>query len=79
VPTFAAPPCAVTWETDPFHRYRFVFALNLETLKPYNVSMPFSVQNVVIGGPQLFLIAGPCVIESEEHALSWPHPLRHLP
>jgi 2-dehydro-3-deoxyphosphooctonate aldolase (KDO 8-P synthase) len=31
--------------------------------------MPFSVQNVVIGGPQLFLIAGPCVIESEEHAL----------
>ncbi len=31
--------------------------------------MPFSVQNVAIGGPQLFLIAGPCVIESEEHAL----------
>jgi 2-dehydro-3-deoxyphosphooctonate aldolase (KDO 8-P synthase) len=31
--------------------------------------MSFSVQNVVIGGPQLFLIAGPCVIESEEHAL----------
>ena len=31
--------------------------------------MPFSVQNVVIGGPQLFLIAGPCVLESEEHAL----------
>jgi 2-dehydro-3-deoxyphosphooctonate aldolase (KDO 8-P synthase) len=53
----------------PFHPYRLVFALNLETLKPYNISMPFSVQNVVIGGPQLFLIAGPCVIESEEHAL----------
>jgi 2-dehydro-3-deoxyphosphooctonate aldolase (KDO 8-P synthase) len=32
--------------------------------------MPFSVQNVTIGGPELFLIAGPCVIESEEHALS---------
>jgi 2-dehydro-3-deoxyphosphooctonate aldolase (KDO 8-P synthase) len=32
--------------------------------------MPFSVQNVTIGGPDLFLIAGPCVIESEEHALS---------
>jgi 2-dehydro-3-deoxyphosphooctonate aldolase (KDO 8-P synthase) len=31
--------------------------------------MPFSVQNVIIGGPELFLIAGPCVIESEEHAL----------
>ncbi len=31
--------------------------------------MPFSVQNVAIGGPELFLIAGPCVIESEEHAL----------
>jgi 2-dehydro-3-deoxyphosphooctonate aldolase (KDO 8-P synthase) len=53
----------------PFHPYRLVFALNLETLKPYNISMPFSVQNVVIGAPQLFLIAGPCVIESEEHAL----------
>jgi 2-dehydro-3-deoxyphosphooctonate aldolase (KDO 8-P synthase) len=31
--------------------------------------MPFLVQNVTIGGPELFLIAGPCVIESEEHAL----------
>jgi 2-dehydro-3-deoxyphosphooctonate aldolase (KDO 8-P synthase) len=31
--------------------------------------MPFSVRNVTIGGPELFLIAGPCVIESEEHAL----------
>jgi 2-dehydro-3-deoxyphosphooctonate aldolase (KDO 8-P synthase) len=31
--------------------------------------MSFSVQNVTIGGPELFLIAGPCVIESEEHAL----------
>jgi 2-dehydro-3-deoxyphosphooctonate aldolase (KDO 8-P synthase) len=31
--------------------------------------MPFSVQNVTIGGPELFLIAGPCVIESEEHTL----------
>jgi 2-dehydro-3-deoxyphosphooctonate aldolase (KDO 8-P synthase) len=31
--------------------------------------MPFSVQSVTIGGPELFLIAGPCVIESEEHAL----------
>jgi 2-dehydro-3-deoxyphosphooctonate aldolase (KDO 8-P synthase) len=35
----------------------------------YNRAMSFSVQNVTIGGPELFLIAGPCVIESEEHAL----------
>ncbi len=31
--------------------------------------MFFQVQSVTIGGPELFLIAGPCVIESEEHAL----------
>jgi 2-dehydro-3-deoxyphosphooctonate aldolase (KDO 8-P synthase) len=30
----------------------------------------FKVGNVEIGGPSLFLIAGPCVIESEEHALA---------
>lgn len=29
----------------------------------------FKVQNIEIGGPALFLIGGPCVIESEEHAL----------
>ena len=29
----------------------------------------FSIENVTIGGGGLFLIAGPCVIESEEHAL----------
>jgi 2-dehydro-3-deoxyphosphooctonate aldolase (KDO 8-P synthase) len=29
----------------------------------------FSVEDVTIGGGELFLIAGPCVIESEEHAL----------
>ena len=29
----------------------------------------FSIENVTIGGGELFLIAGPCVIESEEHAL----------
>ena len=29
----------------------------------------FKIQNVEIGGPSLFLIAGPCVIESEGHAL----------
>ncbi len=30
---------------------------------------PFSVGPVSIGGPDLFLIAGPCVIESEAHCL----------
>ena len=35
----------------------------------YNLAMHFSVEGVTIGGPELFLIAGPCVIESEEHAL----------
>lgn len=29
----------------------------------------FQVGNVTIGGDKLFLIAGPCVIESEEHAI----------
>jgi 2-dehydro-3-deoxyphosphooctonate aldolase (KDO 8-P synthase) len=29
----------------------------------------FHVQNVTVGSGSLFLIAGPCVIESEEHAL----------
>jgi 2-dehydro-3-deoxyphosphooctonate aldolase (KDO 8-P synthase) len=29
----------------------------------------FQVGNIEIGGGELFLIAGPCVIESEEHAL----------
>ncbi len=29
----------------------------------------FKVGNVTIGGGELFLIAGPCVIESEEHAM----------
>jgi 2-dehydro-3-deoxyphosphooctonate aldolase (KDO 8-P synthase) len=31
--------------------------------------MSFQVQSVNVGGPELFLIAGPCVIENEEHAL----------
>jgi 2-dehydro-3-deoxyphosphooctonate aldolase (KDO 8-P synthase) len=34
-----------------------------------SLRMSFQVQSVTIGGPELFLIAGPCVIESEEHAL----------
>lgn len=31
--------------------------------------MTFQINNVQVGGGSLFLIAGPCVIESEEHAL----------
>lgn len=38
-------------------------------LETENVKLSFQVGNVEIGGDQLFLIAGPCVIESEEHAL----------
>jgi 2-dehydro-3-deoxyphosphooctonate aldolase (KDO 8-P synthase) len=33
------------------------------------MTAPFQVGNVSIGGGRLFLIAGPCVIESEAHAL----------
>jgi len=31
--------------------------------------MAFRVHGIEIGGPEMFIIAGPCVIESEEHAL----------
>jgi 2-dehydro-3-deoxyphosphooctonate aldolase (KDO 8-P synthase) len=33
------------------------------------MSTSYQVENVTIGGPELFLIAGPCVIESEAHAM----------
>lgn len=33
------------------------------------MSHSFKVKDVEIGGPSLFLIAGPCVIESEAHAM----------
>src|SRR5579863_8240954 len=32
-------------------------------------SFPIPGTDITIGGPQLFLIAGPCVIESETHAM----------
>jgi 2-dehydro-3-deoxyphosphooctonate aldolase (KDO 8-P synthase) len=32
-------------------------------------SLPFQFDSLSIGGPSLFLIAGPCVIEGESHAL----------
>src|SRR6185312_6014772 len=33
------------------------------------MSLSFKLENFTIGDGSLFLIAGPCVIESEEHAL----------
>ena len=33
------------------------------------MTISFQVDNVRVGSGQLFLIAGPCVIESEKHAL----------
>ncbi len=34
-----------------------------------SISFQFGLDGTTIGGPELFFIAGPCVIESEEHAL----------
>ena len=34
---------------------------------------PFPLGPITIGGPDLFLIAGPCVIESEQHARTMAH------
>jgi 2-dehydro-3-deoxyphosphooctonate aldolase (KDO 8-P synthase) len=36
----------------------------------------FAVDSVRIGGDSLFLIAGPCVIESEEHVLKMAHAIK---
>ena len=33
------------------------------------MTLSFQIDNVRVGSGDLFLIAGPCVIESEEHAL----------
>jgi len=39
---------------------------------------PFKVGNVEAGGPNLFLIAGPCVVESETHALKMAEAMRAI-
>ena len=39
---------------------------------------PFKVGNVTVGGGELFLIAGPCVVESESHALKMAHAIRSI-
>jgi 2-dehydro-3-deoxyphosphooctonate aldolase (KDO 8-P synthase) len=37
---------------------------------------PFKVGNVEVGGGELFLIAGPCLVESESHALKMAHAIQ---
>ena len=37
---------------------------------------PFKVGNVEVGGADLFLIAGPCLVESESHALKMAEAMR---
>jgi len=39
---------------------------------------PFKVGNVEIGGEDLFVIAGPCVVESESHALKMAYSIRAI-
>lgn len=39
-------------------------------VNPHAFSIGHGDSAVILGGPQLFLIAGPCVLESEEHARS---------
>jgi len=34
-----------------------------------HIDRSFKLDKITIGGPELFLIAGPCVIESEDHAI----------
>src|SRR5436190_4215857 len=38
----------------------------------------FKVGNVEVGGGELFLIAGPCLVESESHALKMAHEIRAI-
>jgi len=42
------------------------------------VVKPFKVGSVEVGGGGLFLIAGPCVVESESHALKMAHAIRSI-
>ena len=39
---------------------------------------PFKVGDVEVGGPELFLIAGPCLVESESHALKMAEAIRAI-
>ncbi len=40
--------------------------------------IPFKVGNVEIGGGDLFLIAGPCLVESEAHTLKMAHAISSI-
>ena len=42
------------------------------------VVKPFNIGSVEVGGGELFLIAGPCVVESEAHALKMAHAIRAI-
>ena len=42
------------------------------------VVKPFKVGSVEVGGQELFLIAGPCIVESESHALKMAHAIRAI-
>src|SRR6185369_13267129 len=39
---------------------------------------PFKVGNVEVGGGDLFLIACPCLVESEAHALKMAHAIQSI-
>jgi 2-dehydro-3-deoxyphosphooctonate aldolase (KDO 8-P synthase) len=39
---------------------------------------PFNIGSVEAGGGELFLIAGPCIVESEAHALKMAHAIRAI-
>lgn len=39
---------------------------------------PFKVGSIEVGGGDLFLIAGPCLVESESHALKMAHAIRSI-
>jgi 2-dehydro-3-deoxyphosphooctonate aldolase (KDO 8-P synthase) len=39
---------------------------------------PFKVGSVEVGGGELFLIAGPCIVESESHALKMAQAIRSI-
>ena len=43
-----------------------------------NPMRKFSVGNVTLGGDDLFLIAGPCVVESEEHAMKMARAIKSI-
>jgi 2-dehydro-3-deoxyphosphooctonate aldolase (KDO 8-P synthase) len=39
---------------------------------------PFKIGSIEVGGGELFLIAGPCIVESERHALKMAHAIRAI-